>query len=107
MAAEPPQPSPAAPERQAAYRRIHEVYPTAPRSLAPGQALVNRFEVCVATEGKVISARVTRSSCDADFDATTARLIATWRYSPLIDNGVAVPFCHPIAIAVAKGKESE
>jgi TonB family protein len=53
------------------------------------------FEVCVAADGSVTSAKVRRSPSPR-LDPDLLKMVNTWRFSPARRDGIAVPACTPV-----------
>jgi len=79
------------------FLRTCEVFPALPET-GPAVHVSPLAEICVHPEGFVYDARITRSSGDVDLDKALVRLMSTWRYRPLVRDGRAVAFCHPLRI---------
>lgn len=56
--------------------------------------------ICVSPEGKVTSVEVTRPGGPA-IDAQLPEVLSRWRYSPLVENGVKIPFCYALRYELA------
>jgi hypothetical protein len=80
------------------YWRTCEVFPSVPRTEVPRRYEPARAEICVHPEGFVYDARLTASTGDVDLDKALVRSLSTWRYRPMLREGRAVAFCHPLRI---------
>jgi hypothetical protein len=82
----------------ASYLRTYDFFPGAPSSLSRQRApYVVLARVCVAPDGRVNDV-VIEQGAERALDGLLARAMRTWRYRPLVLNGEARAFCHPIRV---------
>jgi periplasmic protein TonB len=64
-----------------------------------GEELVIQLQVCVAKDGRVRDARITRPSIPP-VDAAVLRAVPTWSYKPYLVNGQPTEWCYPLVYRI-------
>ncbi|HEY8923570.1 MAG TPA: energy transducer TonB [Polyangia bacterium] len=83
---------------EATALRVRDVFPRMPEALWPGwRPYLVALEVCVDEEGGVGEVNLL-SSAAPRLDRMVAEAARTWRYRPLVRDGVATAFCHAVVI---------
>ena len=62
------------------------------------------YEVCVHPEGFVYQVGVERSTSLPHLDQSFVRAARTWRYAPLMKDGLPVAFCHHLTVVWRPGE---
>jgi hypothetical protein len=65
--------------------------------LDSGTEYVLVFEVCVSRQGQVERVRF-RPGADPRLEGLLKEAVFTWRYRPLLLQGVPRAFCHPVQV---------
>jgi hypothetical protein len=89
---------------EATYLRIHEVFPSLPRSLwVSGRVYAVIAQVCVSTEGRVSDVAIKRGAAP-ELDRAVVASARSWRYRPRLVQGAPRPFCHLIKLEFSLGR---
>ena len=78
--------------------RLQEEFPSLPEHVRARQRyLAVDLDVCVSTQGDARAERF-RSPVDPEVRRVVGKAIASWRYRPLVSEGVARAFCHRLSL---------
>jgi hypothetical protein len=78
--------------------RLYDPFPKIPELLRRrGAVHATVVDICVCDRGTVSNVRLS-SGTTTPLAQTLAEAIRTWRYRPLVRNGMPAPFCHTIHI---------
>jgi hypothetical protein len=78
--------------------RVYDTFPRLPELLRRQQRTESiDVNICVSERGSVSTVRLEGAS--PSFEGTLREAIFKWRYRPLIQQGTATPFCHPLRLA--------
>jgi hypothetical protein len=75
--------------------RTYDVYPAPKEPLPTGVPQVLAADICVSDRGVVSDVSVAPSGL-ASLETALRAAIWTWRYRPLLLDGLPTPFCHPM-----------
>jgi hypothetical protein len=75
--------------------RVYDVYPAPPEPLRAGVVHVLLADICVSDRGLVSDVSMAPGGAAA-LESALRAAIRTWRYRPLLLDGVPTPFCHPM-----------
>ena len=67
-----------------------------PKGMSRDTKLVGTFRICLDASGVPESVLPLRSTGSAEYDAKIMTTMRTWRYSPYLVDGEAVPVCTPV-----------
>jgi hypothetical protein len=87
-------PSPMVPSNVARTLRFYDTFP----SLGQRAGVEMDVRVCVSAQGSVSDASVEERE-SRSFSGTFRAAILSWRYRPLMVNGLPTPFCHRMHIS--------
>jgi hypothetical protein len=77
----------------ASYRRLCDEFPALGMAIDPE---VGEYEICVHPEGYVYDVKVLTPTSYPALDKAFGIYARRWLYQPLLQDGVPVPFCHPL-----------
>ena len=64
-----------------------------------GDVFQSQVFICVSAEGKVVSAKVTKTSTPT-IDLQIPAVLGRWKYKPYLVDGRPIPFCYPLRYTV-------
>jgi len=84
--------------------RVYDMFPSMPGSMRfPGATQALTMQVCVSTSGAVSGVSFAQGR-DSHLGRALREAILTWRYRPMMVDGAARPFCHPVRIEYRYGR---